>query len=296
VTPVLLPVFIAVGFLHLLGDAVEDMEDFTEGHGNYPFALLFCAFGFLLTLCVDEVGHSLSSGHSHGQGKHASGGFVGEHTPLVSRESDWAHEPELDNASPVIEIELEGGQTVPVAVRKRVVSNGLEIIDSTGYGSANVSGISVVEGVELASPMLGAVTDKERPTKGSLATSIVLTTIFSFHSFFEGLALGIDNNAGSMVETAVGILAHKGLAGFALGVSILHGGMMPKSHYFAVMAVFCCMSPLGIVVGILVSSWTSPFWLACCFSIASGTFLFIGFMEIVMKVGTKRLVFSSVVF
>ena len=296
VLPVCGAVFIAVGFLHLLGDAVEQMEEFSKDHGDYPFALLFCAFGFLFTLCVDELGHSLSAGHSHGSSEKHSGRSTvdDELEPLVAPGdvASWTIAQD-DGHAPTVEIEMEGGPSAG-SVRKRTAADG---VGAANYGTSDGEGTPVPAKVDASllprglpaemTPLVdGSDASNGKPAPiASIWSSVVLTIIFSFHSFFEGLALGIDNNTGSMIETAVGILAHKGLAGFALGVSVLHGGMLPRSHYFAVMTIFATMSPLGIVVGIVLSSWTSPFWLACCFSLASGTFLFIGFMEIVMKVG-----------
>ena len=53
-------VFVGVGFLHLLGDAVEDMQSFKHSHHGYPFSMLCASVGFLFTLCIDELGHALA--------------------------------------------------------------------------------------------------------------------------------------------------------------------------------------------------------------------------------------------
>ena len=44
-------VFIAAGFVHLLGDATKDLNE----DDGYPLAQLWCAIGVLLPLCIDQM-------------------------------------------------------------------------------------------------------------------------------------------------------------------------------------------------------------------------------------------------
>ena len=61
---------------------------------------------------------------------------------------------------------------------------------------------------------------------------LLLTTALSFHSVLEGIALGVVEEEGTLISILVTILAHKSLAAFALGSSLLNGGTTParRSH------------------------------------------------------------------
>ena len=85
------------------------------------------------------------------------------------------------------------------------------------------------------------------PLLPRLLSRLLLTTALSFHSVLEGIALGVVEEEGTLISILVTILAHKSLAAFALGSSLLNGGTTP-GVFLAVAFGFASASPLGALL------------------------------------------------
>ena len=115
---------------------------------------------------------------------------------------------------------------------------------------------------------------------------LLLTTALSFHSVLEGIALGVVEEEGTLISILVTILAHKSLAAFALGSSLLNGGTTP-GVFLAVAFGFASASPLGALlsaagvdaVGEAARSWMVP----AAIGLSGGTFLFVGVVELLAR-------------
>merc|ERR1712032_645494 len=77
------------------------------------------------------------------------------------------------------------------------------------------------------------------------------------------------------------ILAHKGLAAFALGSALRQSGSFSKGWIAAFALFFATCTPLGVTIGMLVSHTFNPGTVAFCTAIAAGTFLQVSIMEII---------------
>lgn len=114
----------------------------------------------------------------------------------------------------------------------------------------------------------------------------LLAAVLSFHSVLAGLALGAETSlVGSMV-IFLAIIAHKGSAGFALGVGLVRGGLQ-KAGILKMLIAFALATPLGIVMGTAVQSLTSGSGGVLAEAIfdclAAGTFLYIAVLEIIQE-------------
>jgi zinc transporter 1/2/3 len=58
----------------------------------------------------------------------------------------------------------------------------------------------------------------------------LLALILSIHSFIAGAALGIEKTILASVVLFIAIIAHKGGAAFALGISMVRGGVIKRRH------------------------------------------------------------------
>ena len=110
----------------------------------------------------------------------------------------------------------------------------------------------------------------------------------SFHSIMEGLAMGAQLTPAWDIFAA--IVAHKALAGFALGQELL-SHHMSRQRLCTSILVFAGMTPLGVLLG----WWTTRLSLenpthgdatesaasGICVALAGGTFLFVAVMEII---------------
>ena len=112
----------------------------------------------------------------------------------------------------------------------------------------------------------------------------VLALILSVHSIIAGMALGAESSLVTSAALFTAIIAHKGVAGFALGVSIRNDGVA-RAQAIGLIALFAAMTPLGIAIGAVLSGLLSnqgAKWFEGVFDgLAAGTFLYIAVVDIV---------------
>jgi len=130
----------------------------------------------------------------------------------------------------------------------------------------------------------------------------LLALILSIHSFIAGVALGIEREVLAALVLFVAIIAHKGSAAFALGISMIRGGII-KSRHIKVILLFTCMTPLGILFGSLLdevfAADTGRLVEGIFDSLAAGTFLYVSVIDIIEEEfsipGNEFLKFLSIV-
>ncbi|KAG7267244.1 hypothetical protein CRUP_037227 [Coryphaenoides rupestris] len=112
--------------------------------------------------------------------------------------------------------------------------------------------------------------------------SFMLFLSLSFHSIFEGLAIGLQNTESKVLEICIAILVHKSIIVFSLSVKLMQSAVRPV-WVAAYIVVFAVMSPLGIAVGIGLTEAalaSGALIQAVLEGLAAGTFVYITFMEI----------------
>jgi len=208
-------VMVSAGFVHLLGDAIEDM-----GETDFPVAPLLCATGLLMTIVADAMASSVSWDGGHGD------------------------------------------------ARK---THSAACCDAEGYLQAIDGG----GGHSGASEGAGG-----RAARVSFLTATLLGCALAFHSFLEGAALGAQETADRTLDIFVAIAAHKGLAAYALGSSLVES-RATVSRMWSVLLFFAVATPVGIVSGLLLAEFAAGTAAAGCSALASGTFLYVALMEVI---------------
>lgn len=113
--------------------------------------------------------------------------------------------------------------------------------------------------------------------------ALCLFVALSFHSVMEGIGLGTTKKVSMLISISVAILAHKGLAAFALGSALCKTNL--SARRFGVMAIiFSSGTPVGIAIGVVVAENFDGPAVSVCTAIAAGTFLQISLMEIIPSV------------
>lgn len=114
----------------------------------------------------------------------------------------------------------------------------------------------------------------------------LLATVLSFHSVLAGLALGAETSLVSSAVIFVAIIAHKGSAGFALGVGLLKGGL-ERGAIVKMIVAFALATPLGILAGTaihtLITGRAGIMAEAIFDCLAAGTFLYIAVLDIIQE-------------
>lgn len=127
---------------------------------------------------------------------------------------------------------------------------------------------------------------KEEHTLSKLR-AFVLLLAFSFHMVFEGLALGLEQTE-SGVWSLLGILAlHKCVVAFSVGLQLSENLHTFKS-VIASLAAFSAVAPVGVVLGFLVTEYgdnehAQVIAAGVLQSLATGTFFYVTFFEILQK-------------
>ena len=130
----------------------------------------------------------------------------------------------------------------------------------------------------------------------------LLALILSIHSFIAGAALGIEKTILATAVLFIAIIAHKGGAAFALGISMIRGGIAKRRH-IKVILLFSIMTPLGIFLGSILSrafaSSTGQILEGVFDSLAAGTFLYVAVLDIIEEEfsipGNELLKFLSII-
>jgi zinc transporter 1/2/3 len=120
--------------------------------------------------------------------------------------------------------------------------------------------------------------------KISFFRATVLVIALSLHMMFEGLALGLQDNIPAVWALLIVISVHKCIV--ATGVGLKLNGVLKNLKQIAFcLFLFSLITPLGIMIGILINSFTSTKnivsgILEC---IAAGSFLYVTFFEILQR-------------
>nr|AAI13770.1 Solute carrier family 39 (zinc transporter), member 2 [Mus musculus] len=123
------------------------------------------------------------------------------------------------------------------------------------------------------------------PSRGPLRALVLLLSL-SFHSVFEGLAVGLQATVAATIQLCVAVLAHKGLVVFSVGLRLGKIGTGPRWTTFCILSL-ALMSPVGLALGLTVaggaSGQTQGLAQAVLEGIAAGTFLYVTFLEILPR-------------
>lgn len=123
----------------------------------------------------------------------------------------------------------------------------------------------------------------ESPVSKHTLYPFVLMFVLSIHSIIAGIALGIEDRSVEAAIILLAVLAHKGTASFALGVSLLRS-KIDKKKFISTISFFSFMTPLEIILGyifsVLLSVNAEQRFEAIFDALAAETFIYIAILDI----------------
>jgi zinc transporter 1/2/3 len=112
----------------------------------------------------------------------------------------------------------------------------------------------------------------------------ILMIVLSVHSLIAGAALGLEGSVVASFALLIAILAHKGSAALALGVS-LKLAAFDRRRMIAMVVLFSCMTPAGVLGGFAFSrtlSGDTALLVEAVFdAMAAGSFVYVAVLDII---------------
>ena len=104
----------------------------------------------------------------------------------------------------------------------------------------------------------------------------------SVHSFFEGLACGVEMNLTQVINICVAIVVHKCAAGTSLGVALVKTFPDDFTLVRWLVFTFAIATPLGVLIGMILAQQGEIYSIIFS-SFAGGTFLYIAATEMITE-------------
>ena len=110
----------------------------------------------------------------------------------------------------------------------------------------------------------------------------VLLFALGFHGFFEGMALGIQQEVKDTLFLSLAIAAHKWAASLTLGISVIKSYIKLK-QLFIIILIFVLIGPVGIAFGLILRATCNEVIESVFLAISVGTFLYIACTEVLVE-------------
>ena len=263
--------FLGIGLFHVLPESNEMLEKSLK---DVPLAF-FCAFlSYALILFVEKVtfnSHSLLHGHDHSKREEDYNRFTlsklnqsERETKNEEKEKEKENEDENENdeekesKEPMIKVEM-----TPNEEGQKENNNGDDKTDENEHLTEDND-------------------DHHHEILGSSFTPYILLLALGFHGFFEGMALGIQKSVQNTLSLCLAIAAHKWAASLTLGISFVKTGVK-RNKLILMVAIFAFIGPVGIAIGLILSTKANEFIQGIFLAISVGTFIYIACTEVLVE-------------
>mmetsp|Transcript_31330 Transcript_31330/g.74456 ORF Transcript_31330/g.74456 Transcript_31330/m.74456 type:complete len:301 (+) Transcript_31330:769-1671(+) len=255
----------AAALVHLLAEsnkALSSLSEAQEGSEAYPWAMVLCGVGFIITLVA---AHLLEPGTEEtrciecdAECEFAKPLAISPGAALLSKGLSGTYEKHAWHEQPLDHSHCHHGET----------SGSAGAVDPESRPADGFPG-----------PQEPLIAAKAPPSSGKVG-SFVLATGLAIHSAIEGAAIGAQKEYHSVIKIALAVLAHKGLTAYAVGSSLM-ASMVTTAQYISYVSFFSLSTPVGIVFGTALSCEVEgAAWAAGFSAVASGTFLYSAVVEV----------------
>ncbi|XP_052820860.1 zinc transporter ZIP3-like [Mya arenaria] len=315
-------VFFATSILDLLPEARESMEEAIKHydfHTHYPLSELLLCIGFFLILTVEHFAHMFCAPRNKVEHLKEKKGedvndlkSVSKENPtsnrkkdgfmLPAKESDILVYSEFEDSSYVDDVtyqtygtvdgSVDGNSKVPytgIGLSRNASPTETQIVFDNSdrivirNGQPNIATIHSPSTKEAIHSALETSVDD--PARSKLR-GIVLLIALSLHMIFDGLALGLLDKESKVWQLLAALALHKCLVFFTIGLQSLEILASVKKAILVV-AALALVSPVGVLIGEFINNAgeevSRDTASAILQGIATGTFLFVTFFEILQR-------------
>ena len=318
-------VLLATCFVHMIPEVRESLESVKRSgssvisyNTSFPFAELLICCGFFLVYVIEEVAHRvfLHSGHKEPCVRPASSRrFPTAETEFKRIENNTRdnlnYKSEADVSVPARSRPGTGRKIVPATSQVHLIASSLSLEQSGKHTDIfgmpqQATVFSVASKVNCYPCDLNAQSEvlhhhhsgfsidglNQESMVGSLRRFLVVVAL-SFHSVFEGLAIGIQQTQRDVWYLFTAVSIHACAILFCIGLELVTSGVR-VIHLVLYIVILALVSPLGVAIGILVtvkSSTEGPtqdLVVAVLQGVAGGTILYITFFEVLDREKRKQ--------
>ncbi|CAH1783599.1 unnamed protein product [Owenia fusiformis] len=300
-------IFLGTTLLHLLPEAREHLIDSLKNDLNidteFPVSEFLVCLGFFLVLIVE--GTALACGgatiiHVHDTHREEDHGHVEEiqidlrnSKPIGKR--DTAHlEKQRSESDPILKAETAFPNYTGIGGRNNKRSE--RVIDQTAAATAEgcrkYPKETLHDSCSDADCEISNYTEAHchidtnlqyREQRVKYIAAFVLLLALSFHSIFEGIALGLQESNAQIWLLFVSLAVHKAFIAFGMGSTFVETFAKIRTTVIF-MCIFAIVTPIGIVAGILITIYGGDngnnVATGVLQTIATGTFLYVTFFEV----------------
>ena len=251
-------IFLGLGFLHILPEAAEILHKKTE----FPLAYVCCFLSYSLNLFVEKVAFSNSHEIFHKRHEH-------EHEKDKNININESKDSDID-----INENKEEKQILDIKINQ--INN--ELNNST---TKNIL-VPINSNIKTLSE-----NNKSNLSSNKSIISYLLLFALGFHGLFEGISLGIQKTVKGALFLLIAISLHKWAASLTLGISFVKSNVS-KNEFVINILIFSCFTPVGIIIGMALTSFSNDYIAGIFLSISVGTFIYIACSEVVIDEFNKK--------
>ncbi|XP_075238594.1 zinc transporter ZIP1-like [Lycorma delicatula] len=120
--------------------------------------------------------------------------------------------------------------------------------------------------------------------------SLLVVLALSFHSFIEGLAIGLEESSTDVWFLFLAVALHEGVILFSVGLDLVTSNV-PLAQTIIYISVLALVSPAGILLGLLLTGSelnSHSISIAVVQGLAAGTILYVTFFEVLTRERYER--------
>ncbi|CAB3411189.1 unnamed protein product [Caenorhabditis bovis] len=128
------------------------------------------------------------------------------------------------------------------------------VTDNVTFPRARLATVGTIFDIDgnVVQPCKESVKDLDVDGEGPIQTSLIFASAFILHVFFECFAFGVQEDAVSLTSLFLGIIVHKSVVMFSLGMKLSRNHPRRKYIVVIIMATIAAFNIFGGMIGILI--------------------------------------------
>ena len=265
-------IFLSIGLFHILPESAKMLEEVTE----LPIAYICCFLSYALILFVEKVAFN---SHSIVHEAHCQD----EEHPHCDNDNHSIHQHHQHFGGQSKDGE-DGEACINQTETKEEEKTEQVLVVKVNQNSHNHQENSSPRGLLGSTTELNQVEikvkEKNPINKGGLSSYLLLLAL-GFHGLFEGISLGIQSEIKGALFLFLAIALHKWAASLTLGISFVKSGVTRK-QFIIIILIFAFITPIGITLGMALTSISSNTVAGIFLSFSVGTFIYIACSEVIV--------------